>query len=106
MRLSSSSGVDTLIVRAESTVRLAIPVSTPPGPSSTKPVTPSSAIVSKQCFHRTGLESCADNSELQSEPMSWASASTLEMIGTSVSRGAAREIASRSLSRALAIKGV
>ena len=51
------------MVRAASTVRLAMPVSTAPGPSSTKSVTPSASSVSRQCFQRTGLLSCADNNE-------------------------------------------
>ena len=49
------------MVRAPSTVRLAMPVSTPPGPSSTKSVTPRPARVSRQCFQRTGLLSWADS---------------------------------------------
>ena len=40
MSLSSSSGVDTEMVRALSSVRLAMPVSTAPGPSSAKSLTP------------------------------------------------------------------
>ena len=45
----------TEIVRQSVTVRLAMPVSTPPGPSSAKLVTPASSSVSRQCFQRTGL---------------------------------------------------
>ena len=106
MSLSSSSGVATLMVRASSTVRFAIPVSTPPGPSSTKPVTPSSAIVSRECFQRTGLDSCAERSDAHSSPELWARASTLEMTATSVSRGCAEAMARRKRSRAAVMNGV
>ena len=94
------------MVRAESAVRLAIPVSTPPGPSSTKPVTPDSWSVTRQCFQRTGLDSCAESSEDHSSPLSCASASTFDTTGTSVSRGLAVAIAARSLSRAAVMYGV
>ena len=59
----------TEIVRAPSTLRLAMPVSTPPGPSSAKSVTPSADSVWRQCFQRTGLESCADSNAVHSSPL-------------------------------------
>ena len=66
--LSRSSGVETEIVRLPSIERLAMPVSTRPGPSSAKSVTPSSASSSRQYFHRTGLDSCAESSADHSSP--------------------------------------
>ncbi len=88
------------------TVRLAMPVSTPPGPSSTKVGDAASASASRHCRQRTGLQSCADSRLAQSSPSSWARASTFETTGTSVSRGSASAIALRSRSRAGAMNGV
>jgi hypothetical protein len=98
--------VETEIVRLPSIDRFAMPVSTRPGPSSANPVTPKSASSSRQCFHLTGLDSCAESSADHSSPWSWARASTLEMIGISVSRTSATAMASRKRSRAGAMYGV
>ena len=87
MSLSRSSGVATEIVRASATVRLAMPVSTPPGPSSAYSVTPRSSSSRRQCFQRTGDDSCADRRLAHSLPSWWGRASTLAMTGTSVSHG-------------------
>ncbi len=62
--------------------------------------------MSRQCFQRTGLLSCADNRLAHSAPRSCGRASTLEMTGTSVSRGLASAMALRSRSRAGAMNGV
>ena len=106
MSLSRSSGVATEIVRASATVRLAIPVSTPPGPSSAYSVTPRSSSSSRQCFQRTGDESCAESRLAHSLPSWWGSASTLATTGTSVSRGSASAIAPRNGTRAEIMYGV
>ena len=63
--------------------------------------------VSRQCFHRTGLLSCADSRRAPLGARGRAAqASTLETTGTSVSRGLASAIALRSRSRAGAMNGV
>ena len=96
----------TEIVRAPSIVRLAMPVSTPPGPSSAKSVTPRSASSCRHCFQRTGDDSWADSRLAHSLPSWWGRASTLETTGTSVSRGSASAIASRRRLRAAVMNGV
>ena len=48
------------------TLRLAMPVSTPPGPSSAKSVTPRPDRVCRLCFQRTGLASWADRRAVHS----------------------------------------
>ena len=105
-RLSTSSGVLTERAWRVGTVRFAMPVSTPPGPHSTRVVTPASARAMRHWRHRTGLHSCAESRLAQSSPWWCASASTLEITGTSVSRGFALAIALRNRSRAGAMKGV
>ena len=82
------------------------PVSTPPGPSSAYSVTPRSSSSSRQCFQRTGDDSCADSRLAHSLPSWWGSASTLATTGTSVSRGSASAIAPRSGTRAEIMNGV
>ena len=62
--------------------------------------------MSRQCFQRTGLDELGRQQARPLAPLSWASASTLETIGTSVSRGFASAIALRSRSRAGAMNGV
>ena len=104
--LSRSSGVATAKARASGTVRLASPVSTPPGPISTKVVVPDSARRNSVCRHRTGLHSWALNNAGQSAAESWALASTLAMTVTSGSWVAQSEIALRKRSRAGAMNGV
>ena len=80
------------MVRPE-VVRFAMPLRTPPGPSSAKSVTPSDSRVTRLCRQRTGLDSCADSRLVQSDPRWWGLASTLETTGTSLSRGCAASIA-------------
>ena len=95
------------MVRAASTVRLAMPVSTPPGPSSTNSVTPVVSSVEQAVLpaHRA-----AELRRQQARPTRRrccaASASTLDTTGTSVSRGFASAIALRSRSRAGVMNGV
>ena len=89
-----------------SVVRFAIPVSTPPGPSSAKSVTPSDCSLTRLWRHRTGLDSCAESRLAQSPPASWGFASTFDTTGMSVSRGSAAAIALRSRSRADVMNGV
>ena len=105
--LSRSSGVATEMVRAASTVRLAMPVSTPPGPSSTKSVTPSVGQGEQAVLpaHRAATAGPTAGWSTR-RPGRGASASTLETIGTSVSRGLASAMALRSRSRAGAMNGV
>ena len=90
-----------------STVRLAMPVSTPPGPSSAK--SRDAEVLERRAGSASsapGLDSCAESRLAHSLPSWWGSASTLATTGTSVSRGSASAIALRSRSRAGTMYGV
>ena len=73
----------TALACASGRVRRASPVSTPPGPTSTKRVAPMPARVSRLWRQRTGLHSWADSSPGHSSAAVWARASTLATTGIS-----------------------
>ena len=102
-----SSGTATEIVRTLSSVRLAMPVSTPPGPSS---AIVGDAGVAERLQHLLPAHRAGQLRRQQRGPLacrwSWGLASTLETTGTSESRGAASAIAWRSRSRAGTMNGV
>ena len=68
--------------------RLASPVRTVPGPSSTKVVAPAARMQSTLSLHRTGAVSCASSRAAMPSPSRWGWASTLATTGTSPSREA------------------
>ena len=86
--------------------RLSRPVSTPPGPSSTKVCMPSARRVSRHWRQRTGLHNWADSSWGHSSGSSWMRASTFATTTGSRAWNVVAPSALRSRSRAPAMSGV
>ena len=98
--------METLTASEPETVRRARAESTPPGPTSTKAVTPLSDSPLRVWCQRTGLHSWADRRPGHSSAVAWGRASTFAVTGISGSANEAVARAFRNRWRAAAMSGV